>query len=76
MKPYSGHLHGYVRATAAVSQFPIACEYCENFKNTFFVQHLRTAASKKYILLDIAIIGFKKSLKIIENVHTKIGIEQ
>ena len=58
------------------SQFPIACECWENFKNTFFVQHLWTASSKKYILLDIAIISFKKILKIIENVHIKIGNEQ
>ena len=44
-----------------------SCEYCENCKNIFFVQNLRTAPSEKKTLLDSTRIGFKKTLKINEN---------
>ena len=43
-----------------------SCEFCENSKNTFFTEHLRTNASLSNIYFKLL-----ESIKISGNIHTK-----
>ena len=38
-----------------------SCEYCENFKNTYFEEHLRTAAS------ECSISGYRNEVLVIDD---------
>ena len=52
-----------------------SCEYWENFRNTSFEKHVRTAVSEEYSLSKLEIEAFKLYLRNFQHVYYRVVLE-